>query len=120
MTQWGVDTLFNPAKRHMDEEKRRLQATRAEVGDNSGGRRIDLASGKVRISRGAKDPDADEVEQSDAETDSVAGAADARADAAAAEDVQTEGVQSEHVDSEHVQSEHVQSEDVQSEDSESD
>lgn len=51
MTQWGVDAIFNPSKRHMDEEKRRLQATRQEVGDNSGGRRIDLLSGKVRISR---------------------------------------------------------------------
>jgi len=90
MTQWGVDTLFNPAKRHMDEEKRRLQATRAEVGDNSGGRRIDLASGKVRISRGAKDPDADQPEPAGDETDSVAAPADARADAASAEDVQTE------------------------------
>lgn len=51
MTQWGVDAIFNPSKRHMDEEKRRLQATRQEIGDNSGGRRIDLLSGKVRISR---------------------------------------------------------------------
>ena len=49
MTQWGLDTLFNPAKRHMDEEKRRLQSTRSEVGDNSGGKRIDLESGKVVI-----------------------------------------------------------------------
>jgi hypothetical protein len=49
MTQWGLDTIFNPAKRHMDEEKRRLQSTREEVGDNSGGKRIDLESGKVRI-----------------------------------------------------------------------
>jgi uncharacterized protein DUF6191 len=51
MTQWGLDTLFNPAKRHMDEEKRRLQSTREEVGDSSGGKRIDLESGKVRIPR---------------------------------------------------------------------
>jgi hypothetical protein len=51
MTQWGVDTLFNPAKRHMDEEKQRLQSTRAEVGDSSGGKRIDLESGKVVIHR---------------------------------------------------------------------
>jgi hypothetical protein len=51
MTQWGLDTLFNPAKRHMDEEKRRLQSTREEVGDNSGGKRIDLESGKVKIER---------------------------------------------------------------------
>ena len=55
MTQWGLDTLFNPAKRHMDEEKRRLQATREEIGDSSGGKRIDLESGKVTIRRaGAK------------------------------------------------------------------
>jgi hypothetical protein len=51
MTQWGVDTLFNPAKRHMEEEKQRQQSTRHEVGDSSGGRRIDLTSGKVRIKR---------------------------------------------------------------------
>ena len=62
MTQWGLDTLFNPAKRHMDEEKRRLQSTREEIGDSSGGKRIDLESGKVTISKAdaaAKD-DADE------------------------------------------------------------
>ena len=51
MTQWGLDTLFNPAKRHMDDEKRRLQSTREEVGDSSGGKRIDLESGKVVIHR---------------------------------------------------------------------
>jgi hypothetical protein len=51
MTQWGLDTLFNPAKRHMDEEKRRLQSTREEVGDSSGGKRIDLDSGAVTINR---------------------------------------------------------------------
>ena len=64
MTQWGLDTLFNPAKRHMDEEKQRLQSTREEVGDSSGGKRIDLESGKVTISRGQpKDgPDADDAE----------------------------------------------------------
>jgi hypothetical protein len=64
MTQWGLDTLFNPAKRHMDEEKQRLQSTREEVGDSSGGKRIDLESGKVTISRGQpKDgSDADEAE----------------------------------------------------------
>jgi hypothetical protein len=56
MTQWGLDTLFNPAKRHMDEEKRRMQSTREEVGDSSGGKRIDLESGKVTMRR----PDADE------------------------------------------------------------
>jgi hypothetical protein len=51
MTEWGIDTLFNPGKRHMDDEKRRLQATREEVGDSSGGRRIDLENGKVVIAR---------------------------------------------------------------------
>ncbi len=54
MTQWGLDTLFNPAKRHMDEEKRRLQSTREEVGDASGGNRIDFESGKVTIRRSSK------------------------------------------------------------------
>src|SRR5664279_6027826 len=57
MTQWGLDTLFNPAKRHMDEEKRRLQSTREEIGDSSGGKRIDLESGKVTISRQPRDAD---------------------------------------------------------------
>lgn len=51
MTQWGLDTLFNPAKRHMDEEKRRLQSTREESGDSSGGKRIDFDGGKVTIRR---------------------------------------------------------------------
>jgi hypothetical protein len=51
MTEWGIDTLFNPGKRHMDEEKRRLQSTREEIGDSSGGKRIDLESGVVRIAR---------------------------------------------------------------------
>jgi hypothetical protein len=55
MTQWGLDTLFNPAKRHMDEEKRRLQSTREEAGDSSGGKRIDLESGKVTIRRADSD-----------------------------------------------------------------
>ena len=59
MTQWGLDTLFNPAKRHMDEEKRRLQSTREEIGDSSGGKRIDLESGKVSIARTKSDDDAD-------------------------------------------------------------
>ena len=68
MTQWGLDTLFNPAKRHMDEEKRRLQSTREEVGDSSGGKRIDLESGKVTIERKAKgddDTESDTVSETD-------------------------------------------------------
>jgi len=58
MTQWGLDSLFNPAKRHMDEEKRRLQSTREEIGDSSGGKRIDLTSGKVVIERNEDEADA--------------------------------------------------------------
>jgi hypothetical protein len=60
MTQWGIDTLFNPAKRHMDEEKRRLQSTREEIGDSSGGKRIDLDSGKVTIQRMSRSTESDE------------------------------------------------------------
>jgi len=80
MTQWGLDTLFNPAKRHMDEEKRRLQATRQQVGDTSGGKRIDLESGKVRI----KPPNSEDETADDAGTDEavVDEAGDAAADAA--------------------------------------
>ena len=68
MTQWGLDTLFNPAKRHMDEEKRRLQSTREQIGDNSGGRRIDLESGKVVIRKQDDEPDV-ETTDSDAKPD---------------------------------------------------
>ena len=66
MTQWGLDTLFNPAKRHMDEEKRRLQSTREEIGDSSGGKRIDLESGKVTIRKGEPVNAADETAHDDA------------------------------------------------------
>lgn len=66
MTQWGLDTLFNPAKRHMDEEKRRLQSTREEIGDSSCGKRIDFESGKVVIRKGEaaeNDADSDEPDE---------------------------------------------------------
>jgi hypothetical protein len=77
MTEWGIDTLFNPGKRHMDEEKRRLQSTREEIGDSSGGKRIDLESGVVRIARKNSEtdepetdaPEADEPEADQLETD---------------------------------------------------
>jgi hypothetical protein len=62
VTQWGLDTLFNPAKRHMDDEKRRLQSTREEIGDSSGGDRIDLESGKVVIKRRKSEVTAAEAE----------------------------------------------------------
>lgn len=69
MTQWGLDTLFNPSKRHMDEEKQRLQSTREEVGDNSGGRRIDFEAGRVTIRKGdgAAEPEDGEAPQANAE-----------------------------------------------------
>jgi hypothetical protein len=72
MTGWGLDLLFNPAKRHMDEEKRRLQSTREEIGDSSGGRRIDLESGKVVIARPSAKAETDEDETDEDETDEVA------------------------------------------------
>lgn len=75
MTQWGLDTLFNPAKRHMDEEKRRLQSTREEIGDSSGGKRIDLESGKVTISRQPKDTDGEADADDAASAELVDGAA---------------------------------------------
>ena len=50
VTQWGLEAIFNPGKRFDDDERRRLQATREEVGDASGGKRIDLMGGKVVIS----------------------------------------------------------------------
>jgi hypothetical protein len=86
MTQWGLDSLFNPAKRHMDEEKRRLQATREEIGDSSGGKRIDLESGKVTIRRaGSKSSDdgddGDDGDPGDGDGDGdAASAVEARAD----------------------------------------
>lgn len=78
MTEWGIDTLFNPGKRHMDEEKRRLQSTREEVGDASGGRRIDLESGTVRIARKAKaeDPAAEDENSEPATADAETAAED--------------------------------------------
>src|SRR3954454_12196976 len=87
MTQWGLDTLFNPAKRHMDEEKRRLQATRQQVGDTSGGKRIDLESGKVRIGKKSDgDAEVDETDQgaepTDAEVTDEASSTEAEAPAA--------------------------------------
>jgi hypothetical protein len=55
----GLDTLFNPAKRHLDEERLRLQSTREDIGDASGGQRIDLDSGRVKIARGQSAEDAE-------------------------------------------------------------
>ncbi len=92
----GLDTLFNPAKRHLDEERLRLQSTREDIGDASGGQRIDLDSGRVKIARGpsadtaglavgddpADDPDAPTVATT---AGTVRTDADADSDPAAAE-----------------------------------
>ncbi|MDQ1739470.1 MAG: hypothetical protein QOE53_1122 [Pseudonocardiales bacterium] len=93
MTEWGIDTLFNPGKRHMDEEKRRLQSTREEVGDSSGGRRIDLEGGTVTISRRPKNPppaDAEDAEGAADADDAADKSAEAAAEDQAAEDAEPE------------------------------
>jgi len=71
MTQWGLDVLFNPSKRHMDEEKQRLQSTREQMGDSSGGKRIDLDSGKVRIKSSRPKAAEDTAEEDTTEEDTV-------------------------------------------------
>ncbi len=70
----GLDTLFNPAKRHLDEERLRLQSTREDIGDASGGQRIDLDSGRVKIARG---PSGDNVAPALADGDDPADDPDA-------------------------------------------
>lgn len=72
----------------MDEEKRRLQSTREEVGDSSGGRRIDLESGTVTISRRGTNapPPAESAEAEPTESDQ----AEAESDLAEAESDQAE------------------------------
>jgi|GEM_PF-5008970 len=82
MTEWGIDTLFNPGKRHMDEEKRRLQSTREEVGDASGGRRVDFGAGTVRISRSTPAGEQDEDKKSEGEVADDATSEDATSDGA--------------------------------------
>ena len=82
MTQWGLDTLFNSAKRHMDDEKRRLQSTREEVGDNSGGNRINLESGKVTIRK--RDDELDEQDDAAGSAASLEGSATAATNAKSA------------------------------------
>ena len=95
MTQWGLDTLFNPGKRHMDEEKRRLQSTRQQIGDSSGGKRIDLESGKVTIRRSSAPTDEDAEEGAAAPVTDIDESTEASSDAdlelaGAAEDVSAE------------------------------
>ncbi len=49
-----IEELFNPGRRHTDEEKKRLELSRTDVGDGDPGRGpIDLDSGSVLIRRAA-------------------------------------------------------------------
>jgi len=105
MTEWGIDTLFNPGKRHMDEEKRRLQSTREEVGDSSGGRRIDLESGTVTISRRPKDRSAagedDGTEEADAEATGTEEADTEANDSEAADDSEATDIEAADIEAKH-------------------
>lgn len=85
MTQWGLEAIFNPGKRHDDDERRRLEATREEAGDSSGGKRIDLGSGRVVISRPTSKP----ADTSDAADAADSGDAADSADAANTKDANT-------------------------------
>lgn len=45
-----IEELFNPGRRHTDEERKRLELSRTDVNDGDPGRGpIDLDSGKVLI-----------------------------------------------------------------------
>ncbi|MFF9977045.1 DUF6191 domain-containing protein [Streptomyces erythrochromogenes] len=45
-----IEELFNPGRKHTNDEKKRLELSRTDVGDNDPGRGpIDLDSGKVLI-----------------------------------------------------------------------
>ncbi|MFB6614345.1 DUF6191 domain-containing protein [Streptomyces sp. NPDC085524] len=45
-----IEELFNPGRRHTDEEKKRLELSRVDASDGDPGRGpIDLDSGKVLI-----------------------------------------------------------------------
>ncbi|WP_335341863.1 DUF6191 domain-containing protein [Streptomyces sp. CB03578] len=53
-----IEELFNPGRKHTDEEKKRLELSRIDVNDGDPGRGpIDLESGKVLI-RVDKPPEA--------------------------------------------------------------
>jgi hypothetical protein len=97
MTEWGIDTLFNPGKRHLDEEKRRLQSTREEVGDSSGGKRVDLDSGRIVIGRkriAPESPSAAAAAEDGATTEADSADGATAADGAADGDAATEDASS--------------------------
>ncbi|MFD9409447.1 DUF6191 domain-containing protein [Streptomyces sp. NPDC059989] len=52
-----IEELFNPGRKHTDEEKKRLELSRVDVNDGDPGRGpIDLESGKVLIRPGEHPP----------------------------------------------------------------
>ncbi|WP_329401705.1 DUF6191 domain-containing protein [Streptomyces melanogenes] len=62
----ALNELFQPGKRHAEEEKRRLEITLDETGDADPGRGpIDLSSGIVLIRVPPKDEDQDEGRDED-------------------------------------------------------
>ncbi|MEU6348806.1 DUF6191 domain-containing protein [Streptomyces sp. NPDC047072] len=60
------EELFAPGRKHTNDERRRLELTRVDVGDGDPGRGpIDLASGKVvvRLPKPESEPESDEDAQ---------------------------------------------------------
>lgn len=52
-----IEELFNPGRKHTDEEKKRLELSRVDVNDGDRGRGpIDLDSGRVLIRLGQQPP----------------------------------------------------------------
>ncbi|MEU9251175.1 DUF6191 domain-containing protein [Streptomyces sp. NPDC048270] len=52
-----IEELFNPGRKHTDEEKKRLELSRVDVNDGDPGRGpIDLDSGQVLIRLGEQPP----------------------------------------------------------------
>lgn len=55
-----IEELFSPGRRHTDEEKKRLELSRVDVGDGDPGRGpIDLDSGRVLIRLDERPPSGD-------------------------------------------------------------
>ncbi|MFE7096859.1 DUF6191 domain-containing protein [Streptomyces erythrochromogenes] len=53
-----IEELFNPGRKHTHDEKKRLELSRTDVGDNDPGRGpIDLDSGRVLIRVGEEPAD---------------------------------------------------------------
>jgi hypothetical protein len=100
----------------MDEEKRRLQATREEIGDSSGGNRIDLESGKVKIRRANGKVTVVKPEEPTATADGDTADGDTVDEDTVNQDVADEDAVNEGVASEDVVDEGVASEDVAAKD----